>query len=109
MTQKNMRVAGLMIHQSARAADAVIVALNYLVGPKTLFALFVVRKHMPRNRQHSVSGKNMDLSVVTKTFQENDGSLPDINLDFGDKPVAADVYALIQARATHLVSTKSYY
>lgn len=51
----------------------------------------------------------MDLSVVAKTFQEDDGSLPDINLDFAEYPVAADIYALIQARATHLVSTNSYY
>lgn len=56
-----------------------------------------------------VSKLKMDFSVITKTFQEDDGSLPDINLDFGEQLVAADAYALIQARATHLASRSSYY
>lgn len=56
-----------------------------------------------------VSGKNMDLSAVIEAFSTDDGSLPDINLDFGEAPIAGDAYAMIQARATHLVSTGAYY
>lgn len=36
----------------------------------------------------------------------DDGSLPDINFDFGQARVVDDAYALVQSRATHLTSDR---
>lgn len=38
-----------------------------------------------------------------------DGSLPDINFDFGEAPVVAQAYALIQSRATWIGPEGAYY
>jgi hypothetical protein len=39
----------------------------------------------------------------------DDGSLPDINFDFGMERLVSDAYALIQGRATHLASDDAHY
>jgi hypothetical protein len=46
---------------------------------------------------------------VLAILRTDDGSLPDIEFDFGDAPVAAAAYDLIQRRATQLVSEESSY
>lgn len=51
----------------------------------------------------------MEFSLPVEIFNTDDGSLPDINLDFGNSQVAADAYALIQSRASRLVSSGAYY
>lgn len=51
----------------------------------------------------------MNVDEVRQILKRNDGSLPDINFDFGHKRVVGDAYALIQRRATHLASTHAYY
>lgn len=51
----------------------------------------------------------MNFDKVREILHTNDGSLPDINFDFGQKPVAGDAYALIQRRATHLATANPYY
>lgn len=51
----------------------------------------------------------MDLSAVKKILSENDGSLPDIEIDFGENHVVADAYALIQTKTSKLVSSGAYY
>jgi hypothetical protein len=51
----------------------------------------------------------MDRSAVIEVFSTNDGLLPDINLDFGGAPLAAEAYALIQSRASRMVSTGAHY
>lgn len=51
----------------------------------------------------------MNLDSVIEILRTNDGSLPDINIDFGDACVAGVAYALIQDKASTLVSTGAYY
>lgn len=51
----------------------------------------------------------MNFDKVREILHTNDGSLPDINFDFGQKPVAGDAYAMIQRRATHLAMENPYY
>lgn len=51
----------------------------------------------------------MNLSSVAKLLSTDDGSLPDINLDFCDECIVADAYALIQNKALRLVSTSASY
>ena len=51
----------------------------------------------------------MNFDKVREILHTNDGSLPDINFDFGQERVAGDAYALIQQRATHLVTANPYY
>jgi len=51
----------------------------------------------------------MSLNAVVNILKNNDGSLPDINFDFSGARVAADAYGLVQARATALTSTSSYF
>ena len=51
----------------------------------------------------------MNFDKVRAILHTNDGSLPDINFDFWQKPVAGDAYALIQRRATHLAMENPYY
>lgn len=51
----------------------------------------------------------MNLEKVSYMLQNDDGSLPDIDFDFQQKPVVGEAYALIQAKATRLVSKGAYY
>ena len=51
----------------------------------------------------------MSLQNVVEILAENDGSLPDIDFYFIDEGKVAQAYALIQARATHLVSKDACY
>jgi hypothetical protein len=51
----------------------------------------------------------MDIDKVRHILNKDDGSLPDINFHFEKKNLVGDAYAFIQSRATHLVSTHSYY
>jgi hypothetical protein len=51
----------------------------------------------------------MSFETVRQIFFIDDGSLPDINFDFGKERVVSDAYALIQSRATYLVSKSAYY
>ncbi len=51
----------------------------------------------------------MELASVVEILSTDDGSLPDINLDFGSEQIAADAYELIQSKASCLVSTGAYY
>lgn len=51
----------------------------------------------------------MNFEKIRDIFYENDGSLPDINFDFGDVRVAGDAYVILQARATCLASKNAYY
>lgn len=51
----------------------------------------------------------MSFDKVREVLHLNDGSLPDINFDFGQEHVVGDAYALIQGRATHLASEHAYY
>lgn len=51
----------------------------------------------------------MNFDKVREILHTNDGSLPDINFDFGQKPVAGDAYAMIQRRANHLAMENPYY
>lgn len=51
----------------------------------------------------------MSFDEVREILRTNDGSLPDINFDFGQERVVGDAYALIQGRATHLASEDAYY
>ena len=51
----------------------------------------------------------MNFDKVREILHANDGSLPDINFDFGQERVAGDAYALIQRRATHLATENPYY
>lgn len=51
----------------------------------------------------------MSYKTVRQILCVDDGSLPDINVDFGDQLMVGDAYALIQGRATHLVSECAYY
>ncbi|HEU4653185.1 MAG TPA: hypothetical protein VFS47_04325 [Steroidobacteraceae bacterium] len=51
----------------------------------------------------------MSLDSLKAVLSHNDGSLPDINFDFGGVRVVADAYAVIQRRANVLTSVGSYY
>jgi len=51
----------------------------------------------------------MSFETVCRIFCIDDGSLPDISFDFGQQRAVGDAYALIQSRATHLVSKYPYY
>ena len=51
----------------------------------------------------------MSVSEVQDVLKENDGSLPDIEFDFGNAPIAADAYALVQDRATAEESSFGHY
>ncbi|MBT3068771.1 hypothetical protein [Rhodoferax sp. U11-2br] len=51
----------------------------------------------------------MDLESLKAVLSNNDGSLPDINFNFGGTRVVADAYALVQRHATSLTSIGSYY
>lgn len=51
----------------------------------------------------------MNFDRVRKILDTNDGSLPDINFDFGQERVAGNAYALVQQRATHLTTENPYY
>jgi hypothetical protein len=51
----------------------------------------------------------MTIDKVRQILNTNDGSLPDINFDFDNKSVVGDAYALIQGRATCLMSKFAYY
>jgi hypothetical protein len=51
----------------------------------------------------------MSFETVRQILCIGDGALPDINFDFGQKPVVGDAYAIIQDRATHLASKSAYY
>ena len=51
----------------------------------------------------------MSLEIVRQILCVDDGSLPDINFDFGHERIVGDAYALIQRRASHLVSGYHYY
>ena len=49
------------------------------------------------------------LRNVTDILTENDGSLPDINFDFGGARLVADDYAVVRSHATHLTSGSAHY
>jgi hypothetical protein len=51
----------------------------------------------------------MRFETVRQILCVDDGSLPDINFDFGRERVVGDAYALIQNRAAHLASESAYY
>lgn len=51
----------------------------------------------------------MHFEHVRNILHTNDGSLPDIHVDFGHARVVAEAYALIQARAARLTSLHAYY
>jgi hypothetical protein len=51
----------------------------------------------------------MSFETVRQILCIRDGDLPDIDFDFGQKPVVGDAYAIIQGRATHLASRSAYY
>ena len=51
----------------------------------------------------------MDLTAVRKVLCENDGSLPDVNIDFCGASVAAEAYALVQSRAAQAESNLGHY
>lgn len=59
--------------------------------------------------QQRRSDESMSLDQLRGILQKDDGSLPDINFDFGEERVASNAYALIQSRATHLVSVGAFY
>ncbi len=51
----------------------------------------------------------MTIESVRNLLWTNDGSLPDINFDFGASRVAGDAYALLQSRASCLAFEGAYY
>ena len=51
----------------------------------------------------------LNIGKIRRIFGTNDGSLPDINFDFGQARVVGQAYALLQARATRLVSEHAFY
>jgi hypothetical protein len=51
----------------------------------------------------------MIIESVRNVLGTNDGSLPDINFDFGASRVVGDAYALLQSRASCLASEGAYY
>ena len=51
----------------------------------------------------------MNLDRVCNILHKNDGSLPDINFDFGSERVAGVAYTLIQGRAKRLSSPHASY
>lgn len=51
----------------------------------------------------------MNFDKVREILHKNDDSLPDINFDFGQQPVAGDAYALTQRRATRLAMENPSY
>jgi hypothetical protein len=51
----------------------------------------------------------MNLQTLSVLLQENDGSLPDINLNFHGSAVVAEVYSYLQDRATHFAAAKPCY
>lgn len=51
----------------------------------------------------------MNFDKVREILHTNDGSLPDINFDYGEERLVGAAYALIQGRATHLASEHACY
>lgn len=51
----------------------------------------------------------MNFEKIRGILHTDDGSLPDINFDFGQERIAADAYALIQGRASGLASEGARY
>jgi hypothetical protein len=51
----------------------------------------------------------MNLHFVSEVLSENDGSLPDIEFDFGEEKLASAAYALIQKQASCLTSRGAHY
>ena len=51
----------------------------------------------------------MSLCEVRNILKENDGSLPDVEFDFGTAPIAVTAYALVQNRATAAESSFGHY
>ncbi|GGX17287.1 hypothetical protein [Undibacterium macrobrachii] len=51
----------------------------------------------------------MNLHSVSQILSENDGSLPDIEFDFGEEKRSSGAYALVQRQASCLVSQGAYY
>ena len=51
----------------------------------------------------------MNFDKVRDILCLDDGSLPDINFDFGQARVVGDAYALLQVRAASLASEHAYY
>jgi hypothetical protein len=54
-------------------------------------------------------GSLMKFDKVSEILCRNDGSLPDIDFDFGVERMVGDAYALIQDRAGHLACEHAYY
>jgi hypothetical protein len=53
--------------------------------------------------------KNMSTQNVLRILSENDGSLPDIEFDFGLEKCVAAAYQVIQYHSSHIDSLKPYY
>jgi hypothetical protein len=51
----------------------------------------------------------MNLHSASEILSENDGSLPDIEFDFGEEKRSSAAYALIQRQASCLASQGAYY
>lgn len=51
----------------------------------------------------------MIFARVRQLLQRRDGSLPDINFDYGHERLVGDAYALVQGRASRLASSDAYY
>lgn len=53
--------------------------------------------------------RKMNVQKVHEILRTNDGSLPDIDFDFGQAGVVGEAYPLIQKRASSLASGNAYY
>ena len=51
----------------------------------------------------------MNLQSVSEILSENDGSLPDIEFDFGEEECSSAAYTFVQKQASYLISRGAYY
>ena len=51
----------------------------------------------------------MNIQNVVEIMYENDGSLPDIEFDFGSEKCLDVAYQIVQQHSTHIVSVAPYY
>jgi hypothetical protein len=68
--------------------------VNYQTGQRLDFEAFL---------------KNMSIQSILRILSENDGSLPDIEFDFGLEKCVATAYQIIQNQSSYIDSLKPYY